>query len=198
MEQATLGRAPGTPPRCRSASFLSTVADEFRDYRDQLRGDLTRHNVAVKVQEDFRGLGGETLDKLDVYIAHCDAVVHLVGDMFGFAPTEQEVQALLRKYPALPANLPPLDAALKGGEAVSYTQWEAWLALHHGKLLLIAQAAPDAPRGPAFGPADASRAAQAANLARLRAAGRYPDSTFAHADELAKQIAYTGILDLLV
>ena len=49
--------------------FLSTVSDEFRTYRDRLRSDLTRHNVAVKVQEDFKGLGGDTLDKLDVYIA---------------------------------------------------------------------------------------------------------------------------------
>ncbi len=53
--------------------FLSTVSDEFRLYRDQLRADLTRHNVEVKVQEDFKNLGGDTLDKLDVYIAHCDA-----------------------------------------------------------------------------------------------------------------------------
>jgi hypothetical protein len=29
--------------------FLSTVSDEFRAYRDQLRSDLTRHNVEVKV-----------------------------------------------------------------------------------------------------------------------------------------------------
>jgi hypothetical protein len=55
--------------------FLSTVSDEFRTYRDALRTDLTRHNVEVKVQEDFKDLGGDTLDKLDVYIAHCDAVV---------------------------------------------------------------------------------------------------------------------------
>ena len=33
--------------------FLSTVSDEFDVYRDQLRPDLTRHNVEVKVQEDF-------------------------------------------------------------------------------------------------------------------------------------------------
>jgi hypothetical protein len=46
--------------------FLSTVSDEFRAYRDQLRADLTRHNVEVKVQEDFKDLGGDTLDKLDV------------------------------------------------------------------------------------------------------------------------------------
>ena len=50
--------------------FLSTVSDEFRTYRDALRTDLTRHNVEVKVQEDFKDLGGDTLDKLDVYIAH--------------------------------------------------------------------------------------------------------------------------------
>jgi hypothetical protein len=55
--------------------FLSTVSDEFRTYRDALRTDLTRHNVEVKVQEDFKDLGGDTLDKLDVYIAHCDAVI---------------------------------------------------------------------------------------------------------------------------
>jgi hypothetical protein len=48
--------------------FLSTVSDEFRAYRDQLRGDLTRHNVEVKVQEDFKDYGGVTLDKLDLYI----------------------------------------------------------------------------------------------------------------------------------
>src|ERR1700722_4074411 len=92
--------------------FLSTVSDEFRAYRDQLRGDLTRHNVEVKVQEDFKGLGGDTLDKLDVYTSHCDAVVHLVGEMTGSAPGEREVRALLRKYPDLPVSLPPLGDAL--------------------------------------------------------------------------------------
>ena len=75
--------------------FLSTVSDEFSAYRDQLRSDLTRHNVEVKVQEDFKNLGGDTLDKLDIYIAHCDAVVHLVGDMSGSEPSEREQCALL-------------------------------------------------------------------------------------------------------
>jgi hypothetical protein len=50
--------------------FLSTVSDEFRSYRDLLVHDLTRHNVAVKVQED-------------TYIAHCDAIAHLGGDRCG-------------------------------------------------------------------------------------------------------------------
>src|SRR3982750_4405675 len=79
--------------------FLSTVSDEFRAYRDQLRSDLTRHNVEVKVQEDFKDYGGVTLDKLDPYISHCDAVVHLVGDMTGAEANTGSVRAIRAKYP---------------------------------------------------------------------------------------------------
>jgi hypothetical protein len=178
--------------------FLSTVSDEFRAYRDQLVHDLTRHNVAVKVQEEFKDLGGDTLDKLDVYIGHCDAVVHLVGDMCGAAADDRQQQALLAKHPDLPKKLLPLGDALTSGVRLPYTQWEAWLALYHGKTLLIAKAAAAAPRGPKYVATDASRAAQGAHLARLRAFHRYPSSEFGSPDELAKQIAYTTILDLLV
>jgi hypothetical protein len=177
--------------------FLSTVSDEFRAYRDQLRSDLTRHNVEVKVQEDFRDLGGETLDKLDVYIAHCNAVVHLVGDMTGAYPGERGLSALLAKYPDLLTKWPPLSAALKDGVGVSYTQWEAWLALYHGKLLLIARAAKTAERGPKYRPTEASCIAQDAHLARLRALERYPGCTFTSADNLAKYVLGGAILDLL-
>jgi hypothetical protein len=69
-----------------------------------------------------------TRDKLDVYIAHCDAVVHLVGDMTGSDPGERALRALLVKYPDLTNILPPLGEALNNGVGVSYTQWEAWLA----------------------------------------------------------------------
>ena len=93
--------AAGAPMPESVKIFLSTVSDEFRAYRDQLRSDLTRPNVEVKVQEDFKDLGGDTLDKLDVYIAHCDAVVHLVGDMTGSVPVKRDVDALLAKYPDL-------------------------------------------------------------------------------------------------
>jgi hypothetical protein len=178
--------------------FLSTVSDEFRTYRDALRGDLTRHNVEVKVQEDFKDLGGDTLDKLDVYIAHCDAVVHLVGDMAGSAPPELPLRLLRKKYPDLADKLPPLGEALQSGISLSYTQWEAWLALYHGKRLFIAKAGDGAERGPSYAPTEGSRAAQASHLAGLRKAGRYPGHTFASPADLAKHIAYTGILDLLV
>jgi hypothetical protein len=74
--------------------FLSSVSDEFRAYRDQLRSDLTRPNVEVEVQEDVKDLGGDTLDKLDcLYRAHCDAVVHLLGDITGSDPGEHALGA---------------------------------------------------------------------------------------------------------
>jgi hypothetical protein len=177
--------------------LLSAVSDEFRAYRDQLRGDLTRHNVEVKVQEDFKDFGVVTLDKLDLYIANCDAVVHLVGDMTGAVANPASTQAILAKYPDLADKLPPLREPLANGSAISYTQWEAWLALYHGKALLIAKAADAAPRCPSYAPTDASRAAQRAHLDQLRTVERYPGFTFASPDNLAKQIAYTTILDLL-
>ena len=178
--------------------FLSTVTDEFGAYRVKLEGDLTRHDVAVKVQERFKDLGGDTLDKLDTYVAHCDAVVHLVGEMCGAAADAGQQEALVAKYPDLPQRLPPLGGALADGAAIPFTHWEAWLALYHKKPLMIAKAATDAPRGPRHAPTDGSRASQAAHLARLKAVHRYPGCEFENPDDLAKHIAYSAILDLLV
>jgi hypothetical protein len=101
--------------------FISCVSNEFRAYRDQLRHDLTRHNVEVKVQEDFKDLGFGILDELDTCIAACDAVVHLVGDMTGAAPKPAAVQAMLDSHPGLTARFPPLREALERGEDISYT-----------------------------------------------------------------------------
>jgi hypothetical protein len=176
--------------------FLSTVSDEFRAYRDQLKGDLTRQNVSVKVQEELKDLGGDTLDKLDVYIAACDAVVHLVGDMCGALADQGQQQALLAKRSDLQSKLPPVGEAIKNVACLPYTQWEAWLALYHGKQLYVARPDAGAPRGPRFAPTEASRGAQAAHLERLGAAKRYP-LEFTNSDNLAKQVLASGILDLL-
>jgi hypothetical protein len=177
--------------------FISAVSDEFRDYRDQLRTDLTRHNVEVKVQEDFKDSGGVTLDKLDLYITNCDAVIHLVGDMTGSDAKPASTAAILAKYPDLAEKIPPLKEPLTKGEGISYTQWEAWLAIYHGKALLIAQADAAAPRGPKYEPTDASRAAQRMHLQRLSDVERYPGVIFTSPDHLAKYIAFTTILDLM-
>jgi Tetratricopeptide repeat len=100
--------------------------------------------------------------------------------------------------PDLADKLAPLDEALTNGTEVSYTQWEAWLALYHEKLLVIAKAADSAERGPRYNPTDASRAAQAAHLERLKGVGHYPGCPFTSTDNLAKSVLSSAILDLLV
>jgi hypothetical protein len=176
--------------------FLSAVSDEFRDYRDQLRSDLKRHNVEVEVQEDFKDYGIATLDKLDLYISTCDAVIHLVGDMTGAGAKPASTAAILMKYPDIAEKLPPLREPLDKGLGISYTQWEAWLALYHGKALLIAKADDTAPRGPNYNPTGASRAAQQMHLRRLSDVERYPGCTFTNLDNLGKHIL-NSILDLI-
>jgi hypothetical protein len=108
--------------------FISCVSDEFGGYRDSLRRALTRPNVEVKIQEDFKPLGGDTLNKLEDYIASSEAVVHFVGEVTGSAPPDFCVRALRARHPDLAAKLPPLAAPIEAGAAISYTQWEAWLA----------------------------------------------------------------------
>ena len=151
----------------------------------------------MKVQEDFKDLGSVTLDELDAYIAACDAVVHLVGEMTGAAAKAESTRAIVSKYHDIIDKLPPLREPLVNRVDISYTQWEAWLALYHDKLLQIAKAHDEAPRGPRFASTEESRAAQRAHLERLRAVERYPGCTFTSPDNLAKQIFSGAILDLL-
>jgi hypothetical protein len=162
--------------------FVSCVSDEFGAYRDRLRTDLTRHNVEVKVQEDFKDYGVPTVVNDDVYIGASDAVIHVVGDMTGAIAQPALTEAILTKYPDITERLPQLRELLELGEDISCTQWEAWLALYHGKPLLIAQVSEDAEqRGPNFAPTAASRAAQRSHLDQLQTVERYPGCTFAQA-----------------
>jgi hypothetical protein len=115
--------------------FISTVSDEFRACRDQLVHDLTRQNVAVKVQEDFKDFGGDTLDTLDVASAD-GAVVFCIS------------WATRAALPRTKCNGPytfgldsklPLGVALPNSLRLAHTPWEAWLALYHSKSSLIAK-----------------------------------------------------------
>src|SRR5262249_38185866 len=103
-------------------------------------------------------------DKLDLYISTCDAIVHLVGDMTGAHAKPASTTWAITKYPDIVERLPPLREPIEHGLGISYTQWEAWLALYHSKALLIAKADAVAARGPNYAPTDASRAAQKAHL----------------------------------
>jgi hypothetical protein len=94
-----------------------------------------------------------------------------------------------------PSTSPALS---KSFAAAASSQWVAWLALYHAKLLFTAEAADSAERGPQYTPADAWRTAEATHLARLTAMGRYTGCIFASPVDLANHIAYTAVLDLLV
>ena len=142
--------------------FLSCVSDEFGAYRDELRRKLTRPNVEVKIQEDFKLLGGDTLKMLEDYIAQCEAVVHFVGDMAGSSPAPTTVDDLLTRRPDLAARLADKGMGREALASLTYTQWEAWLAIGFGKDLIIVTPADGVARGPVFRPTDASRASAGA------------------------------------
>lgn len=177
---------------------MSTVSAEFRSYRDALRRDLDRPNVTVKVQEDFIATGTETLDKLDDYLRQCNAVIHLVGDMTGAWAKATAVEVIRQRYPDLAKRLPVLGPFLDpGAPAFSYTQWEAWLALYHGKVLIIAVPQDGAPRHAGYKLDPIERAAQQAHLEHLRTVGRYPEIRFANADRLAVHVLRSRLQDIL-
>src|SRR5262245_26503670 len=93
--------------------FVSTVTDEFRSYRDELRRQLQSLNVTVHIQEDFVATGTETLDKLDSYIKECIAVIHLIGDMTGAWAEPATLNSLRSRYPDLADRLPSLKTSIE-------------------------------------------------------------------------------------
>lgn len=153
--------------------FLSAVSAEFRSYRDLLATDINGPHLDVKVQEDFIVTGGTTLEKLDTYIRGCDAVLHLIGDATGAIPPPAAVEAIRRCYPDLLERLPPLADALEvSPPTVSYTQWEAYLAIYHTIRLHIYQAEPTAPRDATFKPDPLEKALQERHYQRIQDLGR--------------------------
>ena len=182
--------------------FLSCVSAEFKSYREVLRRYLSRPNISVRVQEDFIAPGGETLEMLDDYIRCCKVVIHLVGDLTGAMAQGPSVAAIRARYPELGERLPVAEFAEEGGPALSYTQWEAWLALFHGARLIIATPGEGAARdgGPqtALAAQMEQRAQQQAHLARLAQVERYPGIRFHSADQLAAEVWRSGLLDILI
>jgi hypothetical protein len=162
--------------------FLSCVSDEFGTQREALRHELTGLTVEVKVQEDFISLGLDTLMKLDAYVRNCDVIVHLVGDMAGSSPPPPCVTGLIGFRRDLKFNV--LGPLIDSGEKIPYTQWEAWLAIYHGRPLVIAVPETTCVRGPNFEPTPESKALQVAHLNRLRQLGRHAEVQFANREQL--------------
>ncbi len=157
-----------------------------------------RPNVTVKVQEDFIATGTATLDKLDDYIQQCEAIVHLVGDMTGSWAKPPSVAAILQRYPDFTSRFPMLKPFLEpDGPVLSYTQLEAWLALYHGKVLIIAVPMEAAPRDEGFQLVDDQRAAQQEHLTRLEEYERFPEIQFTNVDNLASELWRSKLHDIV-
>lgn len=169
--------------------FLSCVSAEFRSYRELLRHNLRQPNLTVQIQEDFMAGGVPTLDKLDTYIQSCDAVIHLVGQGLGSLARPRSLKYLRTTYPDLSQRFPALkdflDPALP---SLSYTQWEAWLALMHGKKLLVCTPTEETPRETDFSAQPAELELQQQHLDRLRLHEAYPEVEFSNVDQLTWQI----------
>jgi hypothetical protein len=177
--------------------FLSTVSDEFKSYREALRHDLERPNVSVKIQEDFIITGSVTMAMLDDYIQQCDAVIHLVGDMTGAMANPPSIAFIRERYPDFGQRLPPITDLLLDEPAMSYTQWEAWLALYHRKTLIVAAPTADAERHTKYILNEEQRRRQQQHLARLKAVGYYP-FTFASCDRLTVEVLRSSLQEILV
>ncbi len=182
--------------------FLSCVSDEFGEDRDELRRALTRPNVEIKIQEEFQAMGGDTLALLEAYVESCDVVVHFIGDMSGSTPKPSSVDDLLKRRPELAARLAEkgMDRAALG--RLTYTQWEAWLAIGFNKdgakkNLVIVTPGFGVKRGAKFAPSDVTRGSQADHLARLQGIDFYPAKPFASADNLVARVFGSAVLDAL-
>jgi len=104
----------------------------------------------------------------------------------------------IRQISGSPDQIAATERSTERWMRVSYTQWEAWLALYHRKLSLIARATETAEREPQYRPTGDSRSAQDAHVAHLKEVERYPGCTFAGADSLVKYVLGSAVLDLLV
>lgn len=146
--------------------FISCVSDEFEKdgapfpgLRKQLRGYLARTRSNVRVQEDFPQTAVDTVKKLADEIRPRAVVIHLVGEKPGAIANSAAVAEYLNAEPNFLANHTELRAALGDFSGISYTQWEAFIALHHNIPLLVY--------------ATDKASAQQTHLDRLQRCGRY-------------------------
>ncbi len=179
--------------------LISAVTNEFGSYRQALAADLDRPGVRVETQEAFIAHGVATLLMLDDYIARCDVVIHIAGDQTG-SPADLASLAALRARHAQLCQTLQLDDATLGG--ITYTQWEALLAVFHGKRLFIPTPALEAPRDNPLPDTDEKnnqRAKQKAHVAHLRRLGRYPEDSlrFTNRDRLVIALLRSTLYDLL-
>ena len=151
--------------------FLSAASAEYKPLRGKLDAILRRSGFDTELEEIFPQSHSDTVRKLGDLIQNCSLILHIVGHLPGSVAEPQAVRDLLANIPAaqLLHGHPELRAALGDFSGITYTQWEAFLALHYGIPLFV------------YAPADAFATGkpldtfpQKTHLHRLLLAGRYP------------------------
>jgi hypothetical protein len=157
---------PNQPQR--NGIFISCVSDEFEKdgapfpgLRSRLDVYLRKASCLLVVQEVFPQTAVDTVEKLDKLIRERAAILHLIGGMSGSVANEKAVAAYLKGLPDFLQNQPELKTALGDFSDITYTQWEAYIALHHNVPLFIYAT-------------DDAMIAQSEHLKRLRLARKYP------------------------
>ncbi len=181
--------------------FISAVSDEFKSYRKSLYDFMNGRGATVRIQERFVQNGHPTLSLLNSYIAKCDAVIHLVGDRTGKPdkhgiPGPENLKSLTDKLPDLLSRLGLSQSDLG---SISYTQWEALLAIYHNKPLFIAKPKEKARRdtAPLEGEAgEYQRNLQSQHLQRLRRLERHVAFEFINRYQLVTHIQ-TNLSEIL-
>ncbi len=114
--------------------FLSCVTEELGPLRRALARLLNTSVYKIVHQDDFSGSGDKLLNYLDEQIARSAAVVHLIGKQA--ARKSSSAKDWGPPKTARDQIVPLISRKLKKPHPVwaslSYTQWEAWLALYHG------------------------------------------------------------------
>ncbi len=164
-----------------SRVFLSAVSAEFGQYRDLLADRLS---AEVIYQEEFKCVDTDTVEKLYREIAGCDVVVHFIGAGAGSIANEKAVDEFLQTCKAkgrefLPFIKEKYDLGREFLDRLTYTQWEAVLAIFLNKRFITLQTDGEVTDGnppgkDPFQPNDADRTSLALHLDWLERRVRRP------------------------
>lgn len=170
--------------------FVSAVTSEFAKTRTELVDALSSPVMWVDTQEKFLAFGDRVLIELDNYIRESDAVIHIVGTQTGAIASKANLNAIIARYPDLTSRL---GVDLEFLQTLSYTQWEAWLAVLHGNRTKLYIACPAklevASESTRVGEIQ-KPSLQSRHLAKLREAGYHPSAklAFSNPDKLIIEI----------
>ena len=117
--------------------FISCVTDEFGDFRKDLRSHLTAAGCDVRTMEDFPQDDVDILEKLDRFIRDCDAVIHIMGTRKGGVAEKDTKDRYLEAVPDFLTHKPELRHELRDFSNLSFTQWEALMAIHHQRRIRV-------------------------------------------------------------